>query len=67
MCEDGDDLEMNSESTQLDNDDLIYPNARITKQVSMLLIMTFAIVNKLSGSALKDLLSLIDLHCPSSL
>ena len=63
-CADGDDLKMNSESTQLDNDNLIYPNARITNQVSMLLIMTFAIVNKLSGSALKDLLSLIDLHCP---
>ena len=36
---------------------LIYPNARISNAVSMLLIMTFAITNKLSGSALQDLLS----------
>ena len=42
---------------------LIYPNARISNAVSMLLIMIFAITNKLSGSALQDLLSLIDLHC----
>ena len=42
---------------------LIYPNARISNAVSMLLIMTFAITNKLSGSAIQDLLSLIDLHC----
>lgn len=42
---------------------LIYPNARISNVVSMLLIMTFAITNKLSGSALQGLLSLIDLHC----
>ena len=62
--DDYDDLEMNGEPTQLGNDNLIYPNARITNEVSMLLIMTFAIVNKLSRSALKDLLSLIDLHCP---
>ena len=31
--------------------------------ISMLLIMTFAVVHKLSGEALKDLLSLIDMHC----
>lgn len=29
----------------------------------MLLIMTFAITHKLTGAALKDLLSLIDIHC----
>ena len=39
---------------------LIYPNARISNAVSML---TFAITNKLSGSVIQDLLSLIDLHC----
>ena len=41
----------------------IYPGARISNAVSMLLIMTFTITNKLSGSALQDLLSLIDMHC----
>ena len=44
-------------------DKLIYPNARISNTVSMLLIMTFAMTHKLSGAALKDLLSLIDIHC----
>ena len=44
-------------------DKLIYPNARISNAVSMLLIMTFAMTHKLSGAALKDLLSLIDIHC----
>lgn len=44
-------------------DKLIYPNARITNTVSMLLIMTFVMTHKLSGAALKDLLSLIDIHC----
>ena len=44
-------------------DKLIYPNARISIIVSMILIMTFAMKYKLSGSALKDLLSLIDIHC----
>ena len=62
--DDCDDLTMNEEPTHIGNGNLIYPNARITNEVSMLLIMMFAIVNKLSRSALKDLLSLIDLHCP---
>ena len=42
---------------------LIYPNARITNATSMLLIMTFAVIHKLSGEALKDLLTFIDMHC----
>ena len=41
----------------------IYPGVRISNAVSMLLIMTFTITNKLSGNALQDLLSLIDMHC----
>ena len=41
----------------------IYPGVMISNAVSMLLIMTFTITNKLSGSALQDLLSLIDMHC----
>ena len=44
-------------------DDLIYPGARITNAISMLLIMTFATTYNLSGTALKDLLSLISIHC----
>lgn len=45
------------------DDSPIYPNARITNAVSMLLIMTFALTHKLSGVAIRDLLSLIDIHC----
>lgn len=45
------------------DDNPIYPNARITNAVSMLLIMTFALNHKLSGAAIRDLLSLIDIHC----
>ena len=45
------------------DDNPIYPNARITNAVSMLLIMTFALKHKLSGLAIRDLLSLIDIHC----
>ena len=44
------------------NDQLIYPSACITKAASMILILTFAITHQLSGDALKDLLSLIDIH-----
>jgi len=43
-------------------DKLIYPNARISNVVTMLLIMTF-MTHRLSGAALKDLLQLIDIHC----
>ena len=63
---DGNLFEQNLESVNAPtsvSSNLIYPNARISNAVSMLLIMTFAITNKLSGSALQDLLSLIDLHC----
>ena len=44
-------------------DKLIYPKAQISITASMVLIMTFAMKHKLSESALKDLLSLIDIHC----
>jgi len=43
-------------------DKLIYPNARISNVVSMVLIMTFAMNHRLSGTALKDFLQLIDIH-----
>lgn len=58
-------LEMNNMETQAlsDNEKPIYLNARITNAVSILLIMTYAVTHKLSGEALKDLLSLIDIHC----
>ena len=54
-------VDLTAESVSADR--LIYPNARISITVSMLLIMTFAMKHKLSGAALKDLLSLLDIHC----
>ena len=52
-----------TQEAQSMEDDLIYPGAKISNAVSMLLIMTFSITHKLSGAALKDLLSLINIHC----
>ena len=43
--------------------DPVYPGARISNAVSMLLIMTFVMTHKITGVSLKDLLSLIDIHC----
>ena len=51
------------QGTESVDDSPIYPNARITNAVSMLLIMTFALNHKLSGVAIRDLLSLINIHC----
>lgn len=41
---------------------LLYPGAGITLGMSMLLIITFAMRHQLPGTALADLLTLIDLH-----
>ena len=57
------DIITNKARYSADDDKPIYPNARVTNAVSMLLIKTFAITHQLSGAALKDLLSLIDIHC----
>ena len=43
------------------DDQLIYPNARIANAASIILILTFTITHNLSSDALKDMLSLIDL------
>lgn len=41
----------------------LYPGCRLTLEISMLLIVTFCIRHALSGVALADLLTLIELHC----
>ena len=41
----------------------LYTGSRLTLGISMLLIVTFAIRHGLSGVALSDLLTLIELHC----
>ncbi|XP_044005551.1 uncharacterized protein LOC122850475 [Aphidius gifuensis] len=44
-------------------DDLLYPGSPITRGESIIAILTFIVRHKLSGSCLKDLLHLIQLHC----
>ena len=72
--DDDDDLDLHVNSNQLgntnsktssdvENSDPLYPGAPITVAVSMLLIITFAVRHGLSGVALADLLTLIQLHC----
>lgn len=56
------DLRSELDTTSLETD-LIYPGARISNAIGMLLIMTFVMTHKITGAALKDLLSLIDIHC----
>ena len=46
-------------------DKLIYSGARITLATSVLLKITFVIRHGLSGAALVDLLSLVEIHCLS--
>ena len=55
-------FELDTSTASLETD-LVYPGARISNVVSMLLIMTFVMTHKITGVALKDLLSLIDIHC----
>ena len=58
--------EENQNSSHADGDQqeqfLLYPGAKITLGMSMLLIITFSMRHQLSGTALADLLTLIDLH-----
>ena len=58
--------EENQNSGRADGDQqeqfLLYPGAKITLGMSMLLIITFSMRHQLSGNALADLLTLIDLH-----
>ena len=60
--------EISHEETQQSNGLLVdekfplYTGAKITLGMSLLLIITFAIPHQLSGTALADLLTLIDLH-----
>lgn len=42
----------------------IYPGSRLTVSMTMLLIVTFVMRHNLTGVAICDLLTLIDLHCP---
>lgn len=46
-------------------DDFLYDGAPLTKSQSLVLIMAFVIRHNLTGSAVKDLLTLINEHLPS--
>ena len=56
------DMGITDTAIESQSEKLIYPNARITNATSMLLIMTLAVIHKLSREALK-VLTLIDMHC----
>ena len=47
---------------ETESENLLYAGAKITFGMSLLLIITFAMRHQLSGTALADLLTLIDLH-----
>ncbi|XP_034245517.1 uncharacterized protein LOC117647730 [Thrips palmi] len=55
----------NGDEVQDDNpdDEPLYNGARVTFRESLLTILTFILTHKLTGLALGDLLSLIELHC----
>lgn len=62
--------EEQSENDNTDNNfpegnQCVFPGSTLTLGASMLLIMTFALKYSLTGDGLKDLLSLICLHCPA--
>lgn len=51
------------ESSHEKSNQPIYPGCRLSLEISMLLIVTFCIRHALTGVALADLLTLIELHC----
>lgn len=60
-------IEMNRDKSEdplvKDAEKPLYTGSRLTLGISMLLIVTFAVRHGLSGVALSDLLTLIELHC----
>lgn len=59
------DCESSQDDTQdsANSNQPLYKGSRLTVAVSMLLIVTFTMRHGLSGEALSDLLTLIELHC----
>lgn len=52
-----------SESSDDNSNRPLYPGCRLSLGISMLLVVTFCVRHALSGVALADLLTLIELHC----
>ena len=53
-----------SQEESAGDDQALYQDSSLSVSESSLLVMAFAVCHKLSGVALKDLLELIQLHCP---
>ena len=53
----------NHDGCKESSDNPLYPGCRLSLGISMLLIVTFCIRHALSGVALSDLLTLVELHC----
>ncbi|XP_034046403.1 protein PFC0760c-like [Thalassophryne amazonica] len=65
--EEGNEPDDNYQGFSLQDGNLpIYPDAPITKSQSLLLIVSYVLRHGLSDSALDDLLSLMNIHCPNS-
>ncbi|XP_034025419.1 uncharacterized protein LOC117509911 [Thalassophryne amazonica] len=65
--EEGNEPDDNYQGFSLEDGNLpIYPDAPITKSQSLLLIVSYVLRDGLSDSALDDLLSLMNIHCPNS-
>ncbi|XP_034044546.1 protein PFC0760c-like [Thalassophryne amazonica] len=65
--EEGNEPDDNYQGFSLEDGNLpIYPDAPITKSQSLLLIVSYVLQHGLSDSALDDLLSLMNIHCPNS-
>ncbi|XP_034049086.1 uncharacterized protein LOC117530302 isoform X2 [Thalassophryne amazonica] len=65
--EEGNEPDDNYQGFSLEDGNLpIYPDAPITKSQSLLLIVSYVLRHGLSDSALDDLLSLMNIHCPNS-
>lgn len=57
------DLGQDEDDNDNPDDDPLYNGARITFRESLLAILTFILTHKLTGLAVSDLLSLIEMHC----
>lgn len=58
------DTESLQEECETENDDVLYPGAPITTTSSIVLILSFVLKYNLTHEAFRDLLAVIEAHCP---
>lgn len=62
--EDDEDIELPPENCESKTDDTLYSGAPLTSSMSVVMLLTFVMKHKLTHEAFKDLLSVIEAHCP---